>query len=171
MSAKIACLWQTVLGLHCTWKSFWDDHAAMFEISVPRSRNLSHCYYGRGNYALHAIPRTTFVRVLKTFPATIENHSFSNLCNKLNFTWILAYTLLVSAKVIFSCPWLKHIWSQMMANCNNKRQTQWHIDATLSMYMIPPTIPFLAFTMLVSVKVIFVSMTQSDLDPNDGKLW
>ena len=54
---------------YCTWKSFWDYHATLFEI--PRSRNLLHRCYGRVNYAPHAMPFTTFVRISKTFPATI----------------------------------------------------------------------------------------------------
>ena len=59
---------------YCTWKSFWDDHASLFitvfEVSVLRLRNLSHCCYGRVNYAPHAMPCTAFVCVSKTFPAT-----------------------------------------------------------------------------------------------------
>ena len=56
---------------YCTWKRFWDDHAALFEISVPRWRNLSHLCYRRVNYALDTMQRTTFIQVSKTFPATI----------------------------------------------------------------------------------------------------
>ena len=59
---------------YCTWTSFWDDHTALFEISVSRSRNLLHCCYGQVIYAPYAMPRTTFVRVSKTFPATIINY-------------------------------------------------------------------------------------------------
>ena len=56
-------------------KVFWDNHA-------------QHCYLlhrccGRMNYAPHAMPRTTFVRVSKTFPATIE--AFTR--NAMNAIW------------------------------------------------------------------------------------
>ena len=36
------------------------DHAALFEINVPRSRNLLHRCYGRVKYAPYAMPCTTF---------------------------------------------------------------------------------------------------------------
>ena len=56
-------------------KVFWDNHA-------------QHCYLlhrccGKMNYAPHAMPRTTFVRVSKTFPATIE--AFTR--NAMNAIW------------------------------------------------------------------------------------
>ena len=43
----------------------------LFEISVPRSHNLSQRCYGQGNYARYATQQTTFVSFLKTFPVTI----------------------------------------------------------------------------------------------------
>ena len=52
----------------------------VFEISVLQSRNLLHHWYGRVNYVLHAMPRTTFVRVSKTFPATIACDGRTTLC-------------------------------------------------------------------------------------------
>ena len=46
---------------------FLDDHAALFEISVSRSRNLLHRCYGRVKYAPYAMPRTTFYASQKHF--------------------------------------------------------------------------------------------------------
>ena len=43
---------------------------ALFKISAPLLRNLSHHCYGRVNYAPHAMPHATFVRVSKTLPET-----------------------------------------------------------------------------------------------------
>ena len=56
------CQW-----IYCFSKSFRDDHAALFEISVSRSRNLLHRCYGRVKYAPYAMPCTTFYASQKHF--------------------------------------------------------------------------------------------------------
>ena len=69
---KLQSLFHDLLNqYYCTWKSCWDDHAALFELSVSRSRDLLHCCYGWLNYAPYAMPRIPFIRVSKTIPATI----------------------------------------------------------------------------------------------------
>ena len=94
-------LFSTLSYYYCTWKSFWDDHAALFEITVLRPRNLLHRCYGQVNYA----PRTTFVCISKTSPATIIK--FNYFCTKLNIKkveilWQKSYILSSTLDII--CP-------------------------------------------------------------------
>ena len=79
--------------MDCTWKSFWDGHAALF-ISVLRSRNLLHLCYGRVNYTPHAMTGATFVHVSKTFPASINTgftiEKSTAMCTRYDFVlWIM----------------------------------------------------------------------------------
>ena len=62
------------------WKRFWDDHAALFEISASQSRKLFQCCYAMARRVTHnaTMPRTMFVLVSTIFLATITFAGFTH---------------------------------------------------------------------------------------------
>lgn len=65
-------------------KVFWDVYAVLFEISVSQSRNLLERFYGQVNDARYPMPCTSFVRISKTFSATIGVESSIKSNNVIN---------------------------------------------------------------------------------------